>query len=80
MSSVKQYCYSCRVEHDIAQMRLIETRNGRRWRCLRSVRAASLPIEARDAFGEYQRQYNLSEARRKLDELNGPHRWTRLGL
>ena len=35
------FCYCCRAHHDKTQMRLFPTRQGYRWRCLRSIEKQS---------------------------------------
>ena len=58
------FCYCCRVHHDKNQMRLFPTRQGHRWRCLRSIAAAQLPVETRDTLGRLQSQENRAQASR----------------
>jgi hypothetical protein len=43
-------------------MRLIVVRNGRRWRCIRSIEAAKKPVPERDAFGRKVSDFNLQMA------------------
>lgn len=44
------YCYCCRVHHPRSEMRRFITRQGERWRCLRSIKAARHNLDQRDAF------------------------------
>jgi hypothetical protein len=39
-------------------MRLIATKNGKRWRCTRTIQASRKTIEERDRFGELVRAIN----------------------
>jgi hypothetical protein len=53
-------------------MRQIETKAGKRWRCIRSIEATRKTPEARDAFGREVSAMNTAEARshaRRLNEL-----------
>ncbi len=59
-----KYCYCCRVHHPIDQMRLFPTRQGERWRCIRSIEAARSPCGERDHFGQHQTAINREESRR----------------
>ncbi len=45
------YCYCCRVHHPRSEMRRFPTRQGERWRCLSSIKAARHNRDQRDAFG-----------------------------
>lgn len=45
------FCYHCRTHHPVAEMRQIETRSGKRWRCVRSIEATHGSRAKRDAFG-----------------------------
>lgn len=57
------YCYCCRVHHPKDQMRRFPTKQGLRWRCLRSIEAAACPTPERDAFGRRQTEINKAESR-----------------
>lgn len=59
-----RFCYCCRVHHAEEQMRLFTTRQGMRWRCLRSIAAATQPADQREAFGRQQTAINREAARR----------------
>ena len=67
--TVFRYC--CRVHHDKNVMRLFPTRQGYRWRCLRSIEAATRTRRERDEFGKQQSDINREEARRSAE--NGHH-------
>lgn len=60
----KRYCYCCRSFHPADQVILYETKAGKRWRCLRSIAAAQLPVETRDTLGRLQSQENRAQASR----------------
>lgn len=61
------FCYCCRVHHDKAVMRLFPTRQGQRWRCLRSIEAAATSRSERDDFGRKQSEINREIARRAAE-------------
>jgi hypothetical protein len=63
-----QFCYCCRVHHAKDQMRLFPTRQGYRWRCTRSIEAASRSRSERDSFGQLQSAINREAARRAADQ------------
>jgi hypothetical protein len=60
-------------------MRMIQTRAGRRWRCLRSIAAAKKPSPERDAFGTSQTEKNQTLARQMAEKL-AVLRWERRHL
>lgn len=45
------YCYHCSRHHPKQEMRLIQTRAGRRWRCRKSILATRRSVAERDAYG-----------------------------
>ena len=59
------YCYHCRVHHPAPEMRQIETKSGKRWRCIKSIVAAKQGSEARAAFGRQTTDINRAEAQSK---------------
>lgn len=66
------FCYHCRQHHPKNEMRQIETKAGKRWRCIRSIQATHKTAEARDAFGREVSAMNTAEAKshaRRLNEL-----------
>jgi hypothetical protein len=46
------YCYHCGRRHPREEMRQIETKTGKKWRCIKSIQATKLSITQRDAFGK----------------------------
>lgn len=56
--SDKVFCYHCRSYHPSEEVRLIQTRSGKRWRCEKSIRAGRTAVELRDAFGASVRETN----------------------
>jgi hypothetical protein len=44
--------------HAEETMRVITVRNGRRWRCIRSIEAAKKSVKERDAFGREVSAFN----------------------
>lgn len=62
-----RFCYCCRCHHPREQMRPFATRNGLRWRCLRSIQAATRPSDERDDFGRKQSAINRADQQRLSD-------------
>lgn len=60
------YCYHCVKHHPIEEMRLIVTKTGKRWRCLKSIQATKAGIAQRDAFGRVVTEINKAEAQAKV--------------
>jgi len=56
------YCYHCRTHHPKEEMRLVETKTGKRWRCVKSIEATKRGKEAREAFGRQTSEINRAEA------------------
>ena len=72
MTNQTKFCYHCGAHHSVAEMRQIETKAGKRWRCVRSIQATQKTAEARDAFGRQVSAMNTAEARshaRRMSEL-----------
>ena len=67
--SDKRYCYCCRTHHPAEQMRRFATRNGERWRCLRSIEAARGQPGERDAFGRRQSELNRLAATQMAERV-----------
>ncbi len=66
----KVYCYHCRSYHAQDEVRLVQNKSGKRWRCLKSIACSQASREQRDAFGrsvsELNRLIGLDRARRSL--------------
>lgn len=72
MTNETKFCYHCRAHHPITEMRQIETKAGKRWRCLRSIQATNISLAARDAFGRRVSEMNSAESKshaRRMNEL-----------
>lgn len=67
------YCYCCRKHHPKEQMRRFATRTGERWRCQRSIKAASARPDERDAFGRRQSELNRQMAVRMAERMVAPN-------
>ena len=68
------YCYHCRLYHPTAEMRQIDTKSGKRWRCIKSIEAAKGNRRKRDAYGKQVTDANRAEtvARNRLNrEIGG---------
>jgi hypothetical protein len=59
------FCYHCGTHHPVSEMRQILTKNGKRWRCVRSIEAAKVGINKRDAFGQQVTANNKADAQAK---------------
>ncbi|MBP9713028.1 MAG: hypothetical protein KBD60_04950 [Sterolibacterium sp.] len=59
------FCYHCRTHHPKEEMRQIETKGGKRWRCIKSIQATKQGREAREAFGRQMSENNRAEAESK---------------
>ena len=66
----KVYCYHCRSYHALEDVRLVQSKSGKRWRYLKSIASSQASREQRDAFGRAVSQLNqsigLDRARRTL--------------
>ena len=60
-SSENIYCYHCGRSHPRAEMRQIETKAGKKWRCIQSIAATKKSSSQRDAFGKTVTAINASE-------------------
>lgn len=60
------YCYHCRTRHPKERMRLLNTKTGKRWRCIKSIEATKKGREAREAFGREVTAINKAEAENKV--------------
>lgn len=66
------FCYHCRTHHPKEEMRLIDTKAGKRWRCIRSIEATKKGRLEREAYGRQVTAMNKAEAQRKARlVLNG---------
>ena len=63
------YCYHCGIHHPKEVMRQIETKAGKRWRCIKSIEATKRGKEARAAFGRQTTAINRAEAQSKARML-----------
>ena len=66
----KVYCYHCRRYHAPDEVTLVQSKSGKRWRCLKSIASSQASREQRDAFcrsvSELNRLIGLDRARRSL--------------
>ncbi|MDD5248463.1 MAG: hypothetical protein PHY45_05735 [Rhodocyclaceae bacterium] len=60
------FCYHCRAYHPKEEMRQIDTKGGKRWRCIKSIEATLRGRESREAFGREQTAMNKAEAQAKM--------------
>jgi len=47
-----RYCYTCFKYHPEEEMRLVATKGGKRWRCLKSMELIKKTTGERDTFGK----------------------------
>jgi len=64
------FCYHCRAHHPKTEMRLIETKAGKRWRCIRSIEATKQGQAAREAYGRQVSEMNKAESRNRAQRMN----------
>ena len=60
------YCYHCGRQHTSAEMRQIETKGGKKWRCIKSIEATKKSSSQRDAFGKTVTMINKSENQTRI--------------
>jgi len=65
MPSDTAYCYHCGTHHPKNEMRQIETKGGKRWRCVKSIVASRQGRAEREAFGRKTTAINKAEAQAK---------------
>jgi len=70
MATDLTYCYHCRTHHPRSEMRLIITKTGKRWRCIRSIEATQQGPEAREAYGRQISEINKAESKSRAQRLN----------
>lgn len=66
--AINRYCYHCGRSHPEEDMRLISTKNGKRWRCTKTIQASKMTTAERDRFGALVSAKNAeiaSESKRK---------------
>lgn len=66
------YCYHCAKHHPAEEMRQIDTKGGKRWRCIASIEATKKGPEARAAYGRKTSESNKAEGREKIKRLLNP--------
>ena len=64
-SPATRYCYHCRTHHPVEEMKLLVTKTGSRWRCIKSIEATKAGREARDAFGKRVTADNKADCQSK---------------
>jgi short-subunit dehydrogenase involved in D-alanine esterification of teichoic acids len=70
MATEPTYCYHCRMHHPRNEMRLIVTKTGKRWRCIRSIEATLQGPEAREAYGRQVSEINKAESKSRAQRMN----------
>ena len=64
------FCYHCRAYHPKEEMRQIDTKGGKRWRCIRSIEATQQGPEAREAYGRQVSEINKAESKSRAQRMN----------
>ena len=72
--SQSAYCYHCGTHHPRTEMRQIETKAGKRWRCIRSILATKRSTAERDGFGKRISAENKAEAQSKARLMQNSNR------
>lgn len=62
-----RYCYHCGLYHPETEMRRIDTKGGKRYRCKASLEAVRKSQSERDAFGRRISDDNRREAERQAN-------------
>ena len=57
----KVFCYHCRNYHPSTEVRQVQSKGVKRWRCLKSIASSQASRAQRDAFGK-----EISETNRKV--------------
>ena len=65
-SSETIYCCHCGRHHPREEMRQIETKGGKKWRCIKSIEATKKSSAQRDAFGKTVSAINTSENQARI--------------
>jgi hypothetical protein len=60
------YCYHCGIRHPKEEMRQVETKGVKRWRCIKSIKATKRGTAERDAFGQRVSAINKAEAQARI--------------
>lgn len=60
------YCYHCGRHHPSGEMRQIETKGGKKWRCIKSIEATKKSSTQRDAFGKEVTTINRAENQTRI--------------
>jgi hypothetical protein len=59
MTEQTRYCCHCSRYHPATEMRQINSKYGKRWRCIKSLEAIKKTVAERDAFGRENSQANV---------------------
>jgi hypothetical protein len=70
--STTLFCYHCGRHHPKEEMRQIETKAGKKWRCIKSIEATRQGVAERDAFGKQVTSMNSAAQREKSKALLNP--------
>jgi hypothetical protein len=70
------FCYHCATHHPIQEMRQILTKNGKRWRCIKSIEASRQGRAERQGFGSQTTANNKADTQDKMRRMPNPERHT----
>ena len=66
MTSETAFCYNCARHHPLEEMRRIDIKGVKKWRCIKSIQATKKDVAHRDAFGKTVTAINSAEARSRI--------------
>ena len=66
------YCYHCGTHHPEEEMRQILTKDGKRWRCIKSIEAAKRGLGEREAYGRQTTAINKADAQTVKSRMANP--------
>lgn len=72
--STTAYCYHCSRYHPKGEMRQIETKGGKRWRCIKSIDATRKGPAERAAFGRQTTAINKADTEAVKRRMAMPER------
>lgn len=66
------FCYHCSKHHPADEMRQVDNKGKKRWRCIKSIEAAKQAKDVREEFGRNVTANNKGDARDKAKGLLNP--------
>jgi hypothetical protein len=62
-----KFCYHCSRYHPSDEMRQIDRKGIKRWRCIKSINATKQGLAQRDAFGKTVTALNTAESKARAE-------------